>query len=233
MAFNKVSIIVPIYNEEKTLREIIKRVEDVYIPLGREIILVDDHSTDNTASILKNLEQSGRFKVIYKERNEGKGAALLTGFGAATGDIIMIQDADLEYDPGEYEKLLKPLLAGEADVVYGSRMAGNNDRGYWYYYLGNYFLAWLTRVLYNCRISDIETCYKFFKRDILDKIKIKAASFDFEAEFTAKILKNKFRVMELPISYDPRSFAEGKKINWKDGVQAIWILIKYRFGKND
>jgi glycosyltransferase involved in cell wall biosynthesis len=229
MEYNKVSIIIPIYNEEKTLLEILKRVENVELGLEKEIILVDDASTDNTRQILNQLRGTGRYKIFFHEKNLGKGAALRTGFGNAAGDIIIIQDADLEYDPNEYLKVLEPILKGEADVVYGNRMHQGNPIGYWYYYLGNYIISLVAGILYGGRISDIETCYKFFRREVLDKIKIKAKGFDFEAEFTAKVLKNKFRVIEVPISYQPRSFAEGKKISSKDGVLAIWILVKYRF----
>lgn len=230
MKIEKVSIIIPIYNEEKTLLEILGKVEKVDLgELKKEIILIDDYSKDNSRDILKTLKDSGKYKIIFHDRNRGKGAALQSGFREAAGDIIMIQDADLEYNPNDYLKVLQPILSDRADVCYGSRMTGNNPVGYWYYYLGNYIISLVTRLLYGCKITDVETCYKFFKRDILDKINIKAASFDFEAEFSAKILKNKFRYAEVPISYDPRSFSEGKKISWKDGVRAIWVLVKYKF----
>lgn len=229
MIYNKVSIIIPIYNEEKTLEELLRRVENVMLPgLAREIILVDDCSKDNSRKILGQLQDTGRYKIIFHKKNSGKGAALRTGFAVATGEIIMIQDADLEYDPSEYQKVLQPILSGEAEVVFGNRMAGNNPRGYWHYYLGNYLVSLATRILYQTKISDIETCYKFFRREVLDKIKTKENGFGFEAEFTAKVLKAKLRLKEVVIKYNPRTVAEGKKIGWKDGIQALWILGKYR-----
>ncbi len=231
--FKKVSIVIPIYNEEKTLLELLKRVENVSLPqLEREIILVDDCSTDNTRQILNQLQGSGRYKILFHQKNQGKGAALRTGFSACAGDIIMIQDADTEYDPNEYQKLLTPILNNEVDIVYGNRMSGNNKIIYIHYYLGNYIVSLVARLLYHCKISDIETCYKFFRRELLDKIKTKENGFGFEAEFTAKVLKSNFRLREVVISYNPRTISEGKKINWKDGLKAIWILAKYRFGRS-
>lgn len=222
-----ISIVIPVYNEKKYILEILKRVEAVEINLEKEIIIVDDGSNDGTSEILAQLKD--RYKILFHEKNLGKGAALKTGFTQASGEIIAIQDADLEYDPRELAKLVEPILQDQTQVVYGSRIKGKNKIGHLRYYLGNILISAWANVLYGQRLSDVETCYKVFKKEVLDKIEIESLDFGFEAEFTAKVLKNKFSIIELPISYQPRSFKEGKKICWRDGIKALWLLIKYRF----
>ncbi|MBU1164156.1 glycosyltransferase family 2 protein [Patescibacteria group bacterium] len=225
---NKISIIVPVYNEIKYIKEVLSRLDQTNIQnLEKEIIIVDDGSTDGTRDFLQTVED--KYKVIYHQNNLGKGGALKTGFKNVTGEIITIQDADLEYHPRELEKLVAPILKGVANVVYGSRMKGNNDTGYKRYYLGNWVISKTASILYGTKLTDIETCYKVFKKEVLQNINIESNDFGIEAEFTAKILKNKVRIAEIPIHYEPRSFLEGKKIGWKDGVQALWILFRWRF----
>ena len=223
----KISIVIPVYNEEQFVEELIRRVEAT--PYNKEIILVDDFSTDRTREILKNYESRSGFKVLYHDRNRGKGAGLRTGFAASTGDIIIIQDADLEYNPSEYGVLLKPILDGQADVVYGSRFMGGSHRVLFYWHsVGNKFLTTLSNMLSNINLTDMETCYKVFTRQVLDSLNLKCNRFGFEPEFTAKIARRNFRIYEVPISYSGRDYSEGKKINWKDGVAAIWFIIKFR-----
>lgn len=226
----KLTIVIPVFNEAKTIRTILKRVQGAKLPVKKEIIIVDDFSTDGTRDILKELKG---VRVFYHPRNRGKGAALRTGFEHATGDIITVQDADLEYDPNEYAKLLKPILEGKANVVYGSRFKG---RPFSYqavaiptHYIGNRTLSLITTLLYGQWVSDMETCYKMFTRQVLKRLNLKADRFDIEPEITAKILKKGFRILELPILYRPRKWNEGKKINWRDGIKAFYCLIKYRF----
>jgi glycosyltransferase involved in cell wall biosynthesis len=200
--------------------------------LEKELIVVDDGSTDGTREILSMLDASEYgAKIYFHDKNQGKGAALRTAQGYATGDIIMIQDADMEYSPKEYPELLRPILDGRADVVYGSRLSGGKvTRAFHYkHYLGNKFLSFLTNVLYDCTITDMETCYKVFRAEVFKKVKIQSNRFEFEPEITAKVLKQGVRIYELPISYFGRDYAEGKKITWKDGFGAIWALFKYRF----
>ena len=226
----KVTIIIPVFNEKETILQILERVESAsFSGLEKEIIITDDFSTDGTRDILKTLE--GKYKILYHEKNMGKGAAIRTSVKEASGDFVVIQDADLEYLPDDYDKLLPLLINNEADVVYGSRFKNaDNDKNFiWKNRLANIFLTSLTNILYGCKITDMETCYKAFKRELIQSITIKSNRFDFEPEITAKILKRKARLKELPISYNGRGHEEGKKINWKDGIHAILTLIKYRF----
>ncbi len=233
--FNKVSIVIPVYNEEKTLEELVEAVEKAKIPEGltKEIVLVDDDSRDNTREVLKRLEK--KHSVHYHEENRGKGAALRTGFKQATGDIIIIQDADLEYDPGEYMKLLSPIIKGQADVVYGSRFLGAGPHRvhlYWHY-LGNKMLTCFSNMFANLNLTDMETCYKVFTKDVLNKIlpRLKSNRFGFEPEFTARVARARFKIYEVGISYHGRSYDEGKKIGWRDGVAAIWHIIRFNLFK--
>ena len=223
----KISILIPVYNEKESLQEILKQVESVDFELEKEIILIDDYSTEGTRDLYASLP----YKVLYHNRNMGKGAALRTGFHAATGDIIIIQDADLEYNPIDYKPLVRMIVTDAADVVYGSRLADTRNNGKFLLlsYLANITLTYLTRLLYGTYLTDMETCYKAFRADFIKDITIKSNRFDFEPEITAKILKKNARFMEVPISYNARKTQEGKKITWKDGVQAIWTLFKYRF----
>lgn len=224
----KLSVIMPAYNEVHTIREIVKRVQAV--GLAHEIVIVDDGSVDGTRQILKDLEKQPDVRVILHERNQGKGAAVRTGIQAAQGDVILIQDADLEYDPRDYPSLLKPLEEGIADVVYGSRFLGGPRRPILFWNMvANKILTLITNILYNNILTDMETGYKVFRKEVLDGITIKAKRFNFEPEFTAKILKKRVRVYEVPISFNPRLYSEGKKIGFKDAVEALWTLIKYRF----
>jgi len=220
------SVIIPVYNEKKSLLEIIRRVQSV--PIEKEIILVDDCSTDGTRDLLHDLEKQ-EIKVWYHEKNQGKGAALRTGFQHATGEFVIVQDADLEYDPSEYLKLLQPILDGRADVVYGSRFSGHRSNMTSLHTLGNLFLTGVTNLFYRTSITDMETCYKLFRRETIQGIRIECNRFNFEPEVTAKLLKRGLRIVEVPISYSGRSFSEGKKITWRDGFSAVWTLIKYRF----
>jgi glycosyltransferase involved in cell wall biosynthesis len=225
----KVSVVIPVYNEVSTIREIVVRVQAV--DLNKEIIIVDDGSTDGTRELLQEITLSHEnVRVLYHDRNQGKGAALRTGFESATGDIVIIQDADLEYDPREYPVLLEPILDGRADIVYGSRFLGGPHRVlFFWHYLGNKFLTLLSNALTNLNLTDMETCYKVFRREVLSDIQLKSNRFGFEPEFTAKIAKKDFRIYETSISYSGRTYAEGKKIGWKDGVKAIVAIIWFRF----
>ena len=226
----KVSIIIPVYNEKDTILEILEKVEQAsFASLNKEIILVDDASTDGTTNILKNINK--KYKILFHEKNQGKGAAIRTAVKEATGDYVVIQDADLEYLPDDYDKLLPILLNDEADVVYGSRFKNTDNSGNFILKnkLANLFLTSLTNLLYRTKITDMETCYKAFKRELIQGITIKSNRFDFEPEITAKLMKKKARLKEVPISYFGRGHNEGKKINWKDGIHAILTLIKYRF----
>ena len=225
---NKVSVLIPVYNEVLTLDEILKRVEDAdFCGLEKEIILVDDYSTDGT----RDLYSKYSYKVLYHDCNQGKGAALRDGFKEATGDIIIIQDADLEYDPKDYKDLIQLIIDGKADVCYGSRLNGGKpSRSFMFLHLlGNKFLSLLTNILYGSTLTDMETCYKAFKADFIKGIEIKSNRFDFEPEITAKVLKRGARLYEVPISYYGREFSEGKKITWVDGIHAVIALIRYRF----
>jgi len=225
----KLSVVIPVYNEVGTIKEIVSRVQAV--DLEKEIIIVDDGSTDGTRELLPEITLSHEnIRVLYHDRNQGKGAALRTGFEGATGDIVIIQDADLEYDPREYPVLLAPILDGRADIVYGSRFLGGPHRVlFFWHYLGNKFLTLLSNALTNLNLTDMETCYKVFRREVLNDIQLKSNRFGFEPEFTAKIAKKGFRIYETSISYSGRTYAEGKKIGWKDGVKAIFAIIWFRF----
>lgn len=220
------SIIIPVYNEASTIEEILERVFQT--PYRKEIIVVDDGSTDKTREIIESIPQAD-IRLFFHEKNFGKGRALQTGFAAATGDIILIQDADLEYDPDEYHVLLNPILSGRADVVYGSRFAGYGAHRvlYFWHYVGNRLLTLLSNIFTNLNLSDMETCYKAFRKEALQGIQIKEPRFGFEPEITAKIAKKKLRIYEVPISYYGRTYADGKKINWKDGLWALWCIVKY------
>jgi glycosyltransferase involved in cell wall biosynthesis len=225
----KLSIIVPVYNERNTIQEILRRVRAVDIgEIAKEIIVVDDGSTDGTMDILK-LEEDSTTRVLCHPKNRGKGAAVRTGLEQATGDFVVIQDADLEYDPDDYRLLLAPVLKKKAEVVYGSRFTGEHRDMLFWHMLGNKALSFITNILYNTTLSDMETCYKLFWRPILEGITIRSNRFNFEPEITAKVLKKKVRIYEVPISYAGREYNEGKKITWRDGFSALWALIKYRF----
>ncbi|GAB4527694.1 MAG: glycosyltransferase family 2 protein [Anaerolineales bacterium] len=224
----KLSVIIPVYNEEATLREIIRRLDAVGV--ADEIVIVDDGSVDGTRDILRELENLERVRVFYHERNQGKGAAVVTGIRNASGDMMLIQDADLEYDPRDIPSLLKPLQEGMADVVYGSRFLGAPHRSTMFWHMvANKLLTLMTNILYNAILSDMETGYKLFRREIVQKMTIHARRFDFEPEFTAKILKRKVRIFEVPITFNPRDYEDGKKIGLKDAFAAVWTLLKYRF----
>ena len=222
------SVIVPVYNERNTVAEIVRQMRAVELPLGREIVIVDDGSTDGTRDILKQLADS-TVRVVLHPHNEGKGAAVRTGLAQVTGDLVLIQDADLEYDPEDWPKLLAPVLKGRAQVVYGSRFTGERRNMLFLHWVGNRLLSLCTNVLYNTTLSDMETCYKLFDRELIAQIKLRASGFDFEPEVTAKILRRGVRIYEVPISYSGREFDEGKKITWRDGIVALWTLVKYRF----
>jgi glycosyltransferase involved in cell wall biosynthesis len=225
------SIVVPVYNETKYLERVLDRVAAAPLPEGiqRQIVCVDDCSTDGTADLLRKLAESRpELRVLFHTKNQGKGAAIRTGFAQATGDIVLIQDADLEYDPSEYPRLLKPILDGRADVVYGSRFIGETHRVlYFWHYLGNQLLTTLSNMCSNLNLTDMECCYKVFRREIVRQITIEENRFGIEPELTAKVAKANLRIYEVPISYQGRTYAEGKKIGWKDGVRAIYCIFKY------
>jgi glycosyltransferase involved in cell wall biosynthesis len=225
----RLSVVIPVYNEVETIQEIVRRVQAV--DLEKEIIIVDDGSTDGTREHLQEISLAQKnVRVFYHDRNQGKGAALRTGFELTTGDIVIIQDADLEYDPMEYPILLGPILDGRADIVYGSRFLGGPHRVlFFWHYLGNKFLTLLSNALTNLNLTDMETCYKVFRREVLSDIQFKSNRFGFEPEFTAKIARKDFRIYETPISYSGRTYAEGKKIGWKDGAKAIFAIVWFRF----
>jgi len=225
----KLSVVIPVYNEANTIREIIKRVEAV--ALDKELLIVDDYSTDGTRDVLKGIEGNKDIRVLYHEKNKGKGAALRTGFMHAKGNIVVVQDADLEYNPQEYQRMIRPILDGRADVVYGSRFVTTEERRvlYFWHFLGNSFLTLLSNMATNLNLSDMETCYKMFRAEVIKNIHIEENRFGFEPEITAKVAKRKYRIYEIGISYSGRDYSEGKKIGWKDGFRAIWCIIKYNF----
>jgi len=230
MKKEKLSLIIPVYNEEKTLGEILGKVIKVRFPIKREIIVVDDCSQDNSLKIAKKFEKKYKeIKLIKHKKNKGKGAALRTGIKKATGTIIGIQDSDLEYNPEEIVYLIKPLLKNECKVVYGSRFINKYKYKKNKFYYGNRILSLITSILYMRKITDMETCYKFFRKEVLERIKLKSKRFDIEPEITAKIIKRGYKIKEIPISYKPRTEKQGKKIKTKDGLVAIYTLLGYRF----
>ena len=226
--YQKLSVIVPVFDERNTVVEIVRRMRAVVLPVDLEIVIVDDGSTDGTGDVLRQLADS-TVRIVLHEHNKGKGAAIRTGLEKVTGDLVLIQDADLEYDPEDWPKLLAPVLRGKAQVVYGSRFTGERRNMLFLHWMGNRFLSLTTNVLYNTTLSDMETCYKLFDRSVIDGITIRASRFEFEPEITAKILRRGIRIYEVPISYTGREFDEGKKITWRDGFIALWTLVKYRF----
>jgi glycosyltransferase involved in cell wall biosynthesis len=222
------TVVIPVYNEAGNIKEIIKRVQSQQ--LVNEIVVVDDGSTDGTRDILKGLDARDNLRVILHERNRGKGAAVVTGMRAARGDILLIQDADLEYDPRDYPQMLQPIQEEIADVVYGSRFLGGPRRvAMFWHMVANKLLTVMTNILYNTILTDMETGYKVFRREVIDGMTIKARRFDFEPEFTAKVLKRRYRIFEVPITFNPRDYSQGKKIKLKDAFAAVWTLLKYRF----
>lgn len=224
----KLSVIIPVYNEEGSIEEIVRRVQAVNRAF--EIIIVDDGSTDGTREVLRRLDGRDSVRVLFHERNQGKGAAVRTGIQAARGDVLLIQDADLEYDPREYPLLLRPIEEGIADVVYGSRFLGGPRRVVMFWHMvANKLLTTMTNVLYNTILSDMETGYKVFRREVVENMPLRAKRFDFEPEFTAKVLKRNYRIFEVPISFNPRDYSQGKKIKLRDAFEAVWTLLKYRF----
>ncbi|MFC1727396.1 glycosyltransferase family 2 protein [Patescibacteria group bacterium] len=226
----KLSIIIPVYNEEKTFKELFYQVKKVkLLGVKKEIIIVDDNSTDKTKSIINQVKKNNPdLKVIIRKKNGGKGAAVRDGFEAATGDYLLIQDADLEYNPQDIAKLLKPVQDGKAEVVYGSRFTGERKNMFFWHMMGNKLLSLVTNILYNTTLSDMEVCYKLFPRKALGKIMLKEDRWGWDPEITVKLLKQGFRIYEVPISYSGREFEEGKKISWKDGFRILWVLLKYR-----
>lgn len=226
----KLSVIVPVFNERNTVVEVLRRMRAVELPDGidREIIVVDDGSVDGTRDVLNQLRDS-TVRILLNDDNRGKGAAVRTGLQVATGDYVLIQDADLEYDPEDWPKLIAPVMRGRAQVVYGSRFTGERRNMLFLHWIGNRMLSFVTNVLYNTTLSDMETCYKLVDRELLLDLRLRCRRFDIEPEITAKILKRRIRIYEVPISYMGREFDEGKKITWRDGFAALWTLAKFRF----
>ena len=226
----KISIVIPCFNEISTIETVLEKVSAISLEAEKEIIVVDDFSTDGTREHLKSLEKKDdSIKFVYHDENSGKGVALRSGFEIASGDVIIIQDADLEYNPDEYPKLLQPIIDGKADVVYGSRFIGGESHRvlYFWHSIGNKFLTFFSNIFTNLNLSDMEVCYKVFKRKLLEEIELKENRFGFEPEFTAKISRLNCRIYEVGISYSGRTYAEGKKISWKDGCRALYVILKY------
>jgi glycosyltransferase involved in cell wall biosynthesis len=223
------SVVMPVYNERHTIEEIIRRV--LAVPLRIQLIVVDDVSTDGTSEVLERLQKELGFTLLKQPVNGGKGAALRRGFGAVTGDLMIIQDADLEYHPEEYPLLTGLIASGRADVVYGSRFLGTHRVFLLTHYLGNRLLTFMTNVLYNTMLTDMETCYKVMRTDVLRSMELKSNGFGIEPEITAKVFKRRYKVYEVPISYDGRGYDEGKKITWRDGIRAVGALLRFRFGR--
>ena len=231
MSYRTMTVLIPVFNEQRTIAEILRRVRQVDAGLEVDIIVVDDGSSDGTEKVLRALEDS-TVRVLTHDRNQGKGAALRTGLAQATGDIVLIQDADLEYDPQDWPALLNPILRQKASVVYGSRFTGQRKNMMPLHWVGNRFLSLVTNVLYSSTLSDMETCYKCFDRRVLEGLTVVSNRFDFEPEITAKVLRRGYRIYEVPISYAGREADEGKKISWRDGIGALKALIKFRFTKD-
>lgn len=227
----KLSIVIPVFNEAATIVEIVRKVVAVDVGMEKQIVIVDDYSTDGTRALLTRLkDEHPDWKFVFHDRNCGKGAALRSGFQEADGDIIVIQDADLEYDPRDYHVLLSPILDKHADVVYGSRFLGGPHRVvFFWHYLGNRLLTTLSNIMTNLNLTDMEVCYKMFRKEVLNSIELKEDRFGFEVEITAKVARGKWRIYEAPVSYYGRNYAEGKKITWRDGLWALWCILKYRF----
>jgi dolichol-phosphate mannosyltransferase len=229
----KLSIVIPVFNEKNTIAEILKRIEAADLGVEKEIIMVDDFSTDGTRELLKAM--AGRYKIFYHEKNQGKGSALRTGFREATGEVIVVQDADLEYDPNDFKIMLDKMMEPGVEVVYGSRVGHENyfkiRKSGHVFALGGFFLTWLANFLYGIKITDEPTCYKMFRADLLKSLNLECERFEFCPEVTAKIAKRGIKIAEVPINYYPRHKNEGKKIKWHDGLSAIWTLLKYRFKK--
>jgi glycosyltransferase involved in cell wall biosynthesis len=223
------SVVMPVYNERETIEEIIHRV--LAVPIRTELVVVDDASTDGTAEMLKQLQAQLGFKLFLQAKNAGKGSALRRGFAEVTGDLVVIQDADLEYSPEELPDLIELICQGRADVVYGSRFLGRHRVFLFSHYVGNRLLTLITNVLYNTMLTDMETCYKVMRTDVLRSMSLHSNGFGIEPELTAKIFKRQYRVYEVPITYDGRGYEEGKKITWRDGFVALWVLLRYRFSE--